>query len=92
MSFDDEERTERMLFSLPYRATVAEAREVYLKVATSAEFQRWSRLDDYVKCAPSMEGLSSTGWQAQCRDLTTAYVAVVRLAALEIEAMEARRG
>ena len=95
-TYDDEERTERTLFSLSYRGTAKEARTLYLSLL-GPEWERWSRLDDYCKAIriPSSDGHTKDtkdigsdlpGWTVfHCQ--TEAYRAMVELCARRIEEM-----
>lgn len=87
MSYDDQERTERTLFSLCYRATTSEARELYLSVL-GPEWEEWSRADDYIKHvrldAKDHDGEALLNL---FRSVTSAYRKMIELTAKRIEEM-----
>jgi hypothetical protein len=97
------ELTERMLFGLPYRATCAEARRVYLQVIGSTPWREWSWRDDLLK-SPAIavyEDAAQTANQSAAqpvatvqwitREATDLYRDVARVTAKAIEEMEADR-
>jgi len=48
MSYSDEERIERNLWSIPFRATTAEARAIYDEILRQPEWLTWSGLSDRI--------------------------------------------
>lgn len=77
MSYDDQERSERTLFSMPFRATAAEARRVYLRTFKTPEWSKWSSLDDRVKFG-TFDPCSEAG-RKLCEESTAAYAKMIEL-------------
>lgn len=94
---DDNERIERMMFGVPYKATTAEARRVFAEVVESPAWLLFNVCDDLMKSpGASLMGKDDIpsgvhGLGATARESAAAYRQCVRNAIKAIEAMEAER-
>ena len=101
MSYDDgDERVERNMHGITYRANASENRRVVSRVVASPEWLQWAWRDDLVKCvgageyhASAMEDRcnSKAGLHWICREANEWFQKLAELTVQEIEAMEADR-
>lgn len=90
---DDNERIERMMFGVPYKATTAEARRVFAEVVESPAWHGFNWRDDLLKShgAGAVHTGLAGGLPAIARESASAYLQCVRNTIKAIEAMEADR-
>lgn len=88
MTYD---RTERCLFSLFFRATDAEFREVYTAVMQTDDYREWDWRNEAIKALRIVN--VTDVWRAESflRGATARYVAMVQRTKQAIENMEANR-
>jgi hypothetical protein len=87
---DDNERTERVMFGVPYKATAAEARRVWAEVVEAPAWHDFNWRDDFIKSHGA--ATVSTAMLSQFAvESARAYRQCVRNAINAIEAMEADR-
>lgn len=90
---DDNDRTDRLLFGVPYKATTVEARRVYAEVVLQPAWHDFHWRDDLLKspgAAAVHTGLIG-GLPAMSRESAEAYRQCIRNAIKAIEAMERER-
>lgn len=88
---DDNERIERVMFGVPYKATAAEARRVWGEVVEQPAWHDFNHCDDLLK-SPGAVILGVPDIWAIARSAASSYRQCVRNAIKAIETMEAERG
>lgn len=87
----DQERTERCLFSLFFRATDAEFREVYMAVMQTDDYREWDWRNEAIKVL-RLDSVGAAQTAAPFLHAATAcYIAMVQRTKQAIEDMEANR-
>lgn len=88
-AFDDDQRTERNLFSIMFRATTRECREIYRQLLERPEWLEWSTTDDLVKCG-TFDATSEAGIDLASRQ-NVAYRKMARLTLDAVDRLERER-
>lgn len=88
MTYDEGERVERTMFSVPVLCTSAEARRIVLAVVATAAWREWSWRDDLLKGSGASVCANP---EALARDATDAYRRCIAACAEAVDRMEAER-